>query len=242
METTKEERTFTDNLHSSKLSPKLVNLVKPIVANHMKQCLENKSLKYDEIGTNREKRFKKAVECFVNLQTITEDLDKVILFLKTDKDNINKLYPSLTTEDYYNYHLENYIIRINSIPDALAQLGNIVCNLQIKKKNCSAHSFLGGKFVKKNPELKKIMLQLLRRIDAIKKMRNAKIHEGSTDIDYFKSVTSLDYISQIGMADPLIEEYALEKKNDIIESMKNEINEVIKFAVNFLDCLEPFLK
>lgn len=242
METTKEEKTFADNLHSSKLSPKLVNLAKPIVANHMKQCLEDKSLKYHVIGTEREKCIKKAVECFANLQTIIEDLETVILFLKTDKNDIYKLYPSLTTEDFYNYHLENYIIRINSIPDALAKLGNAICNLKIRKKDCTAFFLLRHKFIKKNNAIKKAMVQLIDKISKIKKMRNAKVHEGSTDIDYFKSVTCLDYINQLGMADPLIEEYAQKKKNEVIDSMQNEINDIIKLTVDFLDCLEPFLK
>lgn len=55
--------------------------------------------------------------------------------MKLDKEKVSQTYPDLSLEEYYNYHLENYVIRINSLPDILAQLGNTICNWGIPKRN-----------------------------------------------------------------------------------------------------------
>ena len=56
-----KEMTFSEQLYTSTLSVKLIQLVKPIVSSHLEQCLADKSLNYDELGDEHEKMLKKSI-------------------------------------------------------------------------------------------------------------------------------------------------------------------------------------
>ena len=81
-----KEMTFSEQLYTSTLSVKLIQLVKPIVSSHLEQCLADKSLNYDELGDENEKKLKKSMTIYANLGTVVSDLEKVVVFLRLDKE------------------------------------------------------------------------------------------------------------------------------------------------------------
>ena len=128
-------KTFSDILFKSTLAVRLINLVKPIVSSHLEQCLADKSLNYDELGDEHEKNAQKGNCHICQSWNSCFRFRKSCCFLRLDKEKVSQIYPDLSLEEYYNYHLENYVIRINSLPDILAQLGNTICNWGIPKRN-----------------------------------------------------------------------------------------------------------
>lgn len=193
-----EEKTFSDILFKSTLAVKLISLVKPIVSSHLEQCLADKSLNYDELGNEHEKMLKKAIAIYANLGTVVSDLEKVVVFLKLDKEKVSQTYPDLSLEEYYNYHLENYVIRINSLPDILAQLGNTICNWGIPKKKCYGTTIPDSTKVT-NEDIKNKMQLLLSKISSIRTIRNEKIHTGDAEIGYFDKSLCWDTLPTLGI-------------------------------------------
>lgn len=241
MDNKEEKRSFSEQLFSSDLAVNLVTLAKPIVAEHMKQCLANKSLKYEDLGDAHEQKIKRAVKNYINLGVVVEDLEKVITFLELDKKSVTEIYPNLGTDEYYNYHLENYVIRLNSIPDILAQLGNVICQWGIYEKECYGTSIPNNAKVTDN-YIKTNFSTLLSKISSIRSIRNKKIHTGNADIDYFGEALCWDMFTKLGIQlDPLIEEYSNKKKEEAIQGICNEIEEVLKIVVNILNQYNRYL-
>lgn len=238
---TQEGNSFVDRLYSSTLQMKLVNLAKPIVADHIHKCIEDKTLNYSELGNDGEKKIKNAIAVFTNLQTVIEDLDKVIYFLSMTKEDAQKIYPSISLEDYYNYHLENYVIRVNSIPDVLAGLGNLICGWGINSKSCYGTSIPNSPQIA-NQDIKDKMSSLLSRTHSIRNIRNKKVHSGSAEIDYFEQATVWDSLKSIGITlTPELEQYSKEKKIEAIEVIKSEINGVLDDVIALLDIMSSYV-
>lgn len=236
MDIKKEERTsFTEQLYSSDLAEKLVTLAKPIVAKHMKLCLADKTLKYEELGNAYEQRIKQALEVFGNLGIVVSDLEKVITFLELDKNRIVETYSNLEIEEYYNYHLENYVIRLNTIPDILAQLGNIICQWGISDKHCYGTSISSNDKITDN-DIKNNFSLLCTEISSIRSIRNKKVHTGKAEIDYLGKALCWEIFPKLGIPlDPIIEEYAKEQKNEAVQNICDEINTVLKIIVDILN-------
>lgn len=236
-----EGNSFVDRLYSSTLPIKLVNLAKPIVTDHLHKCIEDKTLNYDELGNDREKKIKNALVIFTNLQTVIEDLNKVIYFLGATKEDVQKMYPSMSLEDYYNYHLENYVIRVNSIPDVLAGLGNLICGWGINPRSCYGTSIPNSPQIA-NQDIKDKMNSLLSQTQSIRSIRNKKVHSGSAEIDYFEQATVWDSIESIGIPlTPELEQLSKEKKVEATEVIKNEINGVLDDVIALLDIMSSSL-
>ena len=230
-----KEMTFSEQLYTSTLSVKLIQLVKPIVSSHLEQYLADKSLNYDELGDENEKKLKKSMTIYANLGTVVSDLEKVVVFLRLDKEKASQTYPNLSLEEYYNYHLENYVIRLNSIPDILAQLGNTICNWGIPNKKCYGTVIPDSSKVP-NEDIKNNMALLLSKISSIRTIRNEKIHKGDTEIAYFDKALCWDMLPQLGIhLTPLLEEYSKGKRIEAIDLICNEIIDVITIVVNILN-------
>ncbi len=236
-----EEKTFSDILFKSTLAVKLISLVKPIVSSHLEQCLADKSLNYDELGNEHEKKLKKAIAIYANLGTVVSDLEKVVVFLKLDKEKVSQTYPDLSLEEYYNYHLENYVIRINSLPDILAQLGNTICNWGIPKKKCYGTTIPDSTKVT-NEDIKNKMQLLLSKISSIRTIRNEKIHTGDAEIGYFDKSLCWDTLPTLGIPlSPLLEEYSKGKKVEAIDLICDEVVEVINIVAEILNIYDSYL-
>jgi hypothetical protein len=109
--------TLSDKITENKFAKQLIGVTADITSSHVKFSLQNRSLNYDELGTDNEKLIKKTFDYYYNLTVNVKDLEMVIAFLEIeDRNKIRKVYPKIEKQkDYYNYHVENFIIRnINS--------------------------------------------------------------------------------------------------------------------------------
>lgn len=102
-------QTFSNLISSSELGKKLVLLSMPIVAEHLKMCLEDRKLDFNSIGNPRERLIRQSVSAYYNLISVASDLDKVIYFLSMERTHILANYPQISIKDYYNYHLQTIL-------------------------------------------------------------------------------------------------------------------------------------
>lgn len=109
--------TLSDKITESNFAKELIGVTGSITSSHLKLYLQDRSLNYDELGTEQEKIIKQIFNYYYNLTVNVKDLEMVIAFLEIeDRNKIRKVYPKIEKQkDYYNYHVENFIIRnINS--------------------------------------------------------------------------------------------------------------------------------
>lgn len=231
-------QTFSNLISSSELGKKLVLLSMPIVAEHLKMCLEDRKLDFNSIGNPRERLIRQSVSAYYNLISVASDLDKVIYFLSMERTHILANYPQISIKDYYNYHLQNYLIRINSVPDILVFIGNIICKWGLKRRNCNIYGLTGRRNRKKKIDrdiLKKIQF-ISSNIKEIKNKRNSIIHQGYAEIHYFDNSLCWEICPDLGidLTDDM-KEYIENNKVKAINVIKKEIYDILNPTVDILN-------
>ena len=232
---------FSDNLYDSKFFVELTTIYVGIVKRIHKTWSEKRAsgdkTEIESLYCINEKKVKKINDYFNSLITVISDIDKTIIFLKIKRETILDVYPELEyRKDYYKYHLENYIIRINSISDILGKLGNILHDTDIDDKKCNGYNFK-DKLKKTDVELSKIMEELLLKISFIKIFRHQKLHTGDTKIPYLESVIFPEDIEGLTgkKTDPILIEYCENQFFEEIESIESEVITIIDIVNAFLD-------
>lgn len=172
-----------------------------------------------------------------NVNAILDSLDVVFKYLKVEnRDEVLKIFEIDSSKNYFKYHMENYIIRITSLPDALAWLTNIVLNLGYTKN-------LYGTTIKNlatcPQSLKTKMDVLLTRIEEIRKSRHIKIHEGEVKLPYFSDIVFFGELS-VEVSD-LLRHFTEEGVEKQISSLTKELNEVRLLVGDYMDELTQFI-
>ena len=112
---------------------------------------------------------------------------KVFIFIEIDRNKIIEFYPNIESqESYFKYHIENYIIRVNTIMDLVGQLGNLLYETKIKDKDCNCYIFK-EKIKTEHREIADILEDILKYVNDRKKRRNKKLHTGILEIDELRS-------------------------------------------------------
>lgn len=119
-----ETDTLSDQLVSSKFGFDFMKVLAPLTGKHLKIFLDNPGTNYEEIGDTKEKQLKHIAHLYGLLQTSVKDLELVLIFLRIEnRKSITELFPALESQDqYFKYHLENFIIRIITITDVVGKL------------------------------------------------------------------------------------------------------------------------
>lgn len=168
---------------------------------------------FESVGTQEEIEIYNKAEKFIALQNAVEDIDIVFTFLKVDRNKILKLNPNLNTqENYYKYHIENFIIRTYTIIDSLDKLGNAIYRTEIIDCNCYK---LKEKIKKEYPEVALSLENILTYSLENKTRRHNKIHSGQIEISEIKNIPFWE-----AYADVLPETFDI--KNSFLLSMTNE--------------------
>lgn len=232
--------TLSDKITENKFAKQLIGVTADITSSHVKLSLQNRSLNYDELGTDNEKLIKKTFDYYYNLTVNVKDLEMVIAFLEIeDRNKIRKVYPKIEKQkDYYNYHVENFIIRIISIADIIGKIGHVVFQTGIKDKRCNGYTF---KDKIKNTEalLSSKIEALLEHTKSIKEKRHKLLHEGDKDFTYFYSVVVFeDFTRDMGSNEAILRkgltEEALKRE---IKTIKKEINDTVDMIVEILELM-----
>lgn len=234
----------SEKFANSQFGYEYVKILAPLSGKHMKifmDAIKNRkadNLDYNLIGTANEITLKRISNYFGLLHTVFEDLGLVLLFLRIkEREKLYELFPELENdEQYYIYHLENYIIRISTISDLVGKLGNVLYATGIDDEKCNGYKF--------KEELKKIdssratiIEKLLVRTKEIKDIRHKKIHTGESEIPYLTGVVFYSDLMKLinEEAYPILNEYTDKNLTSEIDKLETEIFEVISIVNEFLD-------
>lgn len=230
----------TKKLYESEFSKKLmreslkiVNKWSLIHSNNMENDSEYylKNRSFNSVGNIDEQKYYQKTEKFLAIQSTLEDINKVFIFLKIDRNKILENYPEINSqENYFKYHIENYIVRIYTIVDLIGKLGNLLYETKIPDDDCNCYKFK-EKIKKDNIEIGKLIEDILDYIDEIKKRRNKKIHTGIIEITELNGISFWEDFSEF-----LSPEFNY--KNPIINLINEEnFNKMIQKLYSFLDLL-----
>ncbi len=232
--------TLSDKITESNFAKELIGVTGSITSSHLKLYLQDRSLNYDELGTEQEKIIKQIFNYYYNLTVSVKDLEMVITFLELeDRNLISSLYPQIESQkDYYNYHVENFIIRIISIADIIGKIGNVVFQTGIDDKRCNGYTFK-DKIKITEALLSSKIEALLEHTKSIKKKRHKLLHEGDKDFTYFYSVVifedfTRDMDSDKAISRKRLTEEALKRE---IKTIKKEINDTVDMIVKILELM-----
>ncbi len=239
-----DTESLVDCLFKSTIAKKLVDSVLPFISEHMQEALDSQT-SYIEVGSENQKKLKEAVSLHEKLRTIVEDLEMTIGFLRITNvgDNL-VLFPFIEEEkEYYNYFIENYIIRLSSIPDSLAMLANHINEYGYFP--CYGTTIVKDRRGVVNEMEKEIMQQLLDVSNSTRLRRHIKVHEGYVEHDHFKGVVFYaDMFKRIGAdfkGKELLVGLDHTKLDSNITSIEEDIKSVIEIVVRYLDILTPQL-
>ncbi len=238
---TNPEKTLSDNLYKSIFCYELTNLYGKIAKRIFKDWSEKRDsgdkTPFDDLYSTNEKKIQRINDYFNSLITVISDIEKTVIFLRINKETVLNIYPELEYQkEYYKYHFENYIIRINSISDILGKLGNILYETNIIDKKCNGYNFK-EKLIQIDKKSANIVEKLLEKISSIKTFRHQKLHTGKTDISYLENILFFDNIEKLTgeKTDPILVEYTENQVSEEIKSIEIEVVEIIKIVNEFLN-------
>lgn len=233
-----EQKSLSEQLVNTKFGLEYIKVLSPLTAKHLKIFLENKSTNYEEIGDDKEKKLKEIAHYYGLLQTSVSDLELVLTFLKIeDRKSITQLYPTLESqEQYFKYHLENFIIRIITITDIVGKLGNSIFETGLNEEKCNGYKFK-EKIKHTDPTCRALVEKLLVSTKEIKNKRHSKLHTGDTKIGYFEGIVFWDELSKIikSEANPILDDLTNNNIKEEIELLEKDIRHVIDLVIAFTD-------
>lgn len=233
-----EERTLLDQLVETKFGLEFLKVLVPITTKHMEICLENRNIDYDTIGDAKEKKLKNIAHIYGLLQTTVSDLELVLIFLRIeDRKVIKQIFPKIESqEQYFKYHLENFIIRIITITDIVGKLGDAIYETELSEEKCNGYNFK-ERIKPTDPSCANIIEELLICTKEIKSKRHKKLHTGEAKIGYFDGIIFWEEISNIikKEANPILDELTDSNIKIEINSLEKEIRNIIELVVKFLE-------
>jgi|GEM_PF-890625 len=182
-----EKETFIDIFLKGEFTSIYIEKIVPIITSSFLNCIKNKKYEDFLIHSEKEIRVKNFFNLFNQFNTILSDLEKTIIFLNIENhQQIEKVFPKLEkAEDYYTYFIENYLIRINSLSDVLGKILNLIYKTEIEKANLY---LFRNKIQQDYPALNELILHLSEKIRVTKEKRHEKLHDGTTEFEYFKNI------------------------------------------------------
>ncbi len=223
---------YSELSNASSFIRKLVISAQPIYVAHMEIMKDNNyNIDFTELGSTKEKLIKSITDAFGGINNYFDDLYKTLNYLKIDKRKIQHLYSNtISSEDYYKYHYDNFIIRIMTSFDICGKLGNIVYQLGIQEKYANGSSFINHPDIKDLEPAEK-GVKLFNFLDEFRQQRHHKIHKGENSSNRFDKIVFWDTINKIvGAGEPtsqVLEDYTQDEIIALIDSMEPKLDEII---------------
>ena len=178
---------------------------------------------------------------YVIIQNALSQLENIKNYLSTP--NFSMLYKDSEIKelDFYEYHIENFHIKLVSIMDYVTILVNHSLRLGIPIKKCNVHSVSENTLYNKSPIIKKLK-KFEQEFKDFKLSRNIIIHQGN-----FKSVLTEDLyshiiISSFDFENDFEEKLQIDKRKKIIETIEvlnAEINKMEEYLGKIMNDLIP---
>lgn len=231
-----KDETFSDEFHKNNLSPKILSDGVNLARYEYENILKPKTY------TPIQQLHKQIFGHFIAIQTVIQDLEKTIVFLKIDYSKILEIYPNLPDrKSYYVYHFENYIIRVNTISDLCGKIGNSICKTGISDEKCNGYNFK-EEIKKSNNTIANKITEILAYTKELKDVRHTKIHKGKTEIKNLNDVILWSdiakYTNQIFDDSDILDEMTTLKINEEIDRIEAEILGLIKILNEYFNLLD----
>jgi|WetSurMetagenome_2_1015567.scaffolds.fasta_scaffold21540_2 hypothetical protein len=237
-----------NKISESKFVKTLLIKIKDIYARQLILYINTETrpdIPFNEYGNEKEKLLKKIFKRYTNLighceklVNITKYLDNKTIKEFCDSNEINEV-------DYYQYHFENFIIRLVSILDLCSKIGNELYELGISERDCnwykfSHHSEIIGK------KCCTIILSYSDYLSSLRLDRNLIVHTGGYESDKITTIESKIFDENLLSDQNIIKEWFDNQKNEEISRMvdfiNNNIENALKYLFDFLDSMDPDLK
>ncbi len=225
------------HLEGTQFELELAKALQKFIPEHLNQTLHNSEINYKEYGNPVEKKLKQILHYFSSLYKVLNDLDYTFIFLKKDRNLILDNYPELENQKaYYNYHFENYYIRLVTLGDILGRLGTLVYQLDLELKKSSAYVFKDKVKKEGYVNISVITDRLIQKLEILKEERHKKLHTGVSDIEPLDGIVIWEDLNKIigDDTDPLLKEYTDTQILENIEKLKNDTIEIVDLIKEFL--------
>jgi len=216
---------------------------------HFDAAMASEDINYETYGSPKQVKLKLIVQLSSRISMVLEDLDRTFIFLSKDRKLITEHYPELDTQkEYYDYHLENFYIRLATLLDIIGKLGNEVYGLGLLKDKVSAHVFKDKAKSKGFEKISQITGDLITKIDEYRQARHSKLHTGESEFKIFRKIVIWEDIMKIidSDVDPLLSDCTDKEIKQQLTELKEFTIEVIKLIERFMDeaaiKLEEFIK
>ena len=244
-ETKKYLQRLENKINSSTFAVAMATALKSIYAEHLRLYINQETrpdFDIDEYGNEREVLLKRVFKRFNNL---SEHLEKLIIISKYIDSNFVQEFctnKEIKEVDYYQYHFENFLVRLFSILDLCAKLGNELYKLGLSEKECNwykftHHSEITGK------ACCTALLSYANYLDKLKQDRHQIIHSGGYKSQEIESIETRIFNSDlIPIADVLQDWFNVQKEeelNRLSDYINNKIENTLNYVFTFLDSMKP---
>jgi len=232
-------------LQGTQFELELAKALHKFIPQHMQASLDNSEINYREYGTEREVRLKNILHYFTSFYTVLNDLELTFEFFKKERKLILEHYPNLKyQETYYNYHFENYFIRIATLNDILGKLGTLVYELNLDLKKSYSYIFKDKARKEGYEEISQITEKLISKLEQFKQQRHDKLHTGKADIQPLNGVVIWDDLTSIlsSEVDEILQEHNDNEIEAEIEKLRTGTIEIINIIKEFLEVATEKLK
>tara|TARA_A100000171_G_scaffold43727_1_gene45970 strand:- start:538 stop:1278 length:741 start_codon:yes stop_codon:yes gene_type:complete len=228
----------SENYQGEKFHVLLITAVQKFLKEHMDAAMKSKEVDYETYGSPKQVKLKFIVQLAGRIGTVLGDLDRTFIFLAKDRKLINEHYPDLETqEEYYDYHLENFYIRLATLLDVIGKLGNEVYDLGLKKDKVSAYVFKDKSKSEGFDKISRITEDLIEKIDEYRKARHSKLHTGESEFKIFRKIVIWEDLMKMikSEVDPILSEHTDEEIKKQLDELKEFTLEVIQLIENFMN-------
>ncbi len=237
----KEIERFVDN---SKFAANLSETITPILVEHLQKFSSRTNRPkciFSEYGSDQELRIKEIFKKFNTLKDSLKTISIIPYFLQTSLIEQICKENHLEEIEYYQYHYENFLIRLVGIPDICAKIGNLVYQTGIEEKKCNWYKFMNHPEIKREDCSSKLE-DLSNLLSSLRSDRHIIVHSGGFQSEQIKSIESNIIDDELIPIDKILLDWFKNDKKEEIERltnfMKGHLNQTLKHVFEFLDSME----
>lgn len=229
---------ISEEYQITKFHKVLVIELQKFLPDHIDAAMNSKEVDYKTYGSPKQVKLKLIVQLSARISAVLGDLDRTFIFLSKDRKLITEHYTDIESqEEYYDYHLENFYIRLATLLDVIGKLGNEVYDLGVKKEKVSAYVFKDKAKSVGYKKISQITGDLIEKIDEYKKARHSKLHTGESEFKIFRKIVIWeDLMKMIDYdVDPILSDYTDREIKDQLQELKEFTIEVIQLIESFMN-------
>lgn len=204
----------SEKYQSEKFHVLLITALKEFISDHIGSAMKDKNVDYETYGSPKQVKLKLIVQLSGRISTVLGDLNRTFIFVSKDRKLIKEHYSELETqEEYYDYHLENFYIRLATLLDVIGKLGNEIYDLGLKKDKISTYVFKDKAKSEGFEKISKVTGDLIEKIDEYRKARHSKLHTGESKFKIFRKIVIWEDLMKMidSEVDPILTEHTDEE-------------------------------